>query len=63
MKNNTNNIMDITDRIQDIINILEDAISYGDIDLADDARKELVYLLQNLESNYNGLGSVEDEDY
>ena len=55
--------MDITDRIQDIINILEDAISYGDIDLADDARKELVYLLQDLESNYNGLGSVEDEDY
>ena len=63
MKNNTNNIMDITDRIQDIINILEDAISYGDIDLADDARKELLYLLQDLESNYNELGSNEDEDY
>lgn len=55
--------MDITDRIQDIINILEDAISYSDIDLADDARKELVFLLQDLESDYNGLGSVEDEDY
>jgi hypothetical protein len=55
--------MDVTDRIQDIINILEDALSYNDIDLADDARKELVFLAEELESTYDGIDSLDDEDY
>jgi hypothetical protein len=55
--------MDVSDRIQDIINILEDAISYNDIDLADDARKELVFLLQDLESDYDGLDDMDGEEY
>ena len=55
--------MDISERIQTIIDTLEDAVSYNDIDLADDARKELVFLLEDLESEYNGISSVDDEDY
>ena len=52
--------MDTLDRIQDIINLLDDAISYGDMDIVDDARKELVYLMQDLESNYDGLSGLDD---
>jgi|SaaInl5LU_22_DNA_1037371.scaffolds.fasta_scaffold01247_19 hypothetical protein len=44
--------MDITERIKDIIDSLEEAISYEDFSAVDDARKELMFVLQDLESDY-----------
>jgi len=44
--------MDTTERIQSIINQLEDAISYEDFGLVEDATKELIFLLQDLESDF-----------
>lgn len=52
--------MSTADRIQDIINTLEDAISYNDMDLAEEARKELVFLLDDLTSDFPVLPSEED---
>ena len=44
--------MDITERVREIIDSLEDAISYEDMSLVEDARKELMFVLQDLESDY-----------
>jgi|TARA_R110000796_G_scaffold252342_1_gene386158 hypothetical protein len=52
--------MKITERIETIINQLEDAASYEDFALLDEARKELVFLLQDMESDFL---SDSDEDY
>jgi hypothetical protein len=52
--------MSTTERIQDIIDTLEDAISYDDIDLVEEARKELVFLLDDLTSDFPVLPSDED---
>ena len=40
------------DRIRDILATLEDAISYEDWSLAEDARKELLFLLDEMESDF-----------
>jgi hypothetical protein len=44
--------MDISERIQSIVNQLEDATSYEDIGLVEDARKELLFLLEDLDSDF-----------
>ena len=40
------------DRIREILEILEDAISYEDWTQAEEARKELLFLLEDLESDF-----------
>ena len=44
--------MDISERIQDIIDSLEEAISYEDWKQVEDARKELLFLLADLDSDF-----------
>ena len=53
--------METTKRIQEIIHMLEDAISYSDMDIVDDAKNELVFLLEDLNSDYP-TDFFEDED-
>lgn len=53
--------MSTIERIQDIINTLEDGISYNDMDMVEEARRELVFLLEDLTSDFPTLSS--DEDY
>jgi hypothetical protein len=52
--------MDLIDKIQDIIHFLEDAISYNDMDSVEDAKRQLSFLLEELESNYTGLEDLDD---
>lgn len=40
------------DRIRYILATLEDAISYEDLSLVEDARKELLFLLDEMESDF-----------
>lgn len=40
------------ERIREILEILEDAISYEDWTQAEEARKELLFLLEDLESDF-----------
>jgi len=44
--------MDINERIQDILDTLEEAISYEDFTMVDDARRELLFVLEDLEHDY-----------
>jgi len=44
--------MDINERIRDIVDNLEEAISYEDFTLVEEARKELLFVLDDLETNY-----------
>lgn len=58
--------MDIIDKIQDIIHLLEDAISYNDMESVEDAKRHLSFLLEELESGYtdlNNLDDMTDEEY
>jgi hypothetical protein len=52
--------MDITERIKEIVDSLEDAIAYDDMGAVEDARKELIFILEDLESDYP---SNFDEDF
>jgi hypothetical protein len=47
------------DRIRDILTTLEDAISYEDWTLVEDVRKELLFLLDEMESDFPSF----DEDF
>jgi hypothetical protein len=40
------------DRIRDIMQKLEEAISYEDFNLVEEARKELLFLLDEMESDF-----------
>lgn len=40
------------DRIRTILETLEEAISYEDWDIAEDVRKELLFLLDEVESDF-----------
>lgn len=42
----------ITDRLKDINVQLEDGISYEDIDAIEKARQELVFIIEDLESDF-----------
>jgi|TARA_B110000967_G_scaffold180525_1_gene196908 hypothetical protein len=44
--------MDINERVQEILDKLEESINYEDFRLVDEARKELLFVLEELESDY-----------
>ena len=44
--------MDINERVKDIVDNLEQAISYEDFGLVEEARKELMFVLDVLETDY-----------
>ena len=44
--------MDINERIQDILDTLEEAISYEDFTMVDEARRELLFVLEDLDNDY-----------
>ena len=48
------------ERIKDILEILEDAISYEDWTQVEEARKELLFLLEDLESDFPTQNLEED---
>jgi hypothetical protein len=48
------------ERIKDILEILEDAISYEDWTQVEDARKELLFILEDLESDFPTQNFEED---
>jgi hypothetical protein len=43
--------MDINERVQEILDKLEESINYEDFTLVDEARKELLFVLEELESD------------
>ena len=51
--------MDITDRLNEVINLLEHAISTSDLDMVENARQELMYVVQDLDSD---IPNIFDED-
>ena len=62
MKNNS--IMNIENKIKDVIDMLEDAISFEDWKMVEDARKELTFLFEEIESTFPLDECDEDsEDY
>ena len=50
MKNN--NIMKIENKIKDIIDMLEDALSFEDWRKVENAQKELTFLFEEIESTF-----------
>ena len=48
------------DRIKEILTILEDAISYEDWTMVEDARKELMFVLEDMESDFPSSNFDED---
>ena len=48
------------DRIREILDILEEAISYEDWSQAEEARKELLFILEDLESDFPTQNFEED---
>jgi len=48
MKNNS--IMNIENKIKDVIDMLEDAIAFEDWNAVENARKELTFLFEDIES-------------
>jgi len=44
--------MDTSERIQDIIDSLEEAISYEDWKQVEDSRRDLLFLLADLDSDF-----------
>ena len=52
---------DIIERLEEINEMLENAISYEDLDMVEEARKELLFLIQDLDSDLPN--SSFDDDY
>ena len=44
--------MNTTERIREIIDSLEEAIAYENMEMVEDSRKELMFVLQDLESDF-----------
>lgn len=59
MKNN--NIMNMEKKIKDIIDMLEDALSFEDWRKVENAQKELTFLFEEIESTFP-LDEWDDED-
>jgi hypothetical protein len=53
--------MNIENKIKDVIDILEDAISFEDWGRVEDARKELTFLFEEIESSFPLEDYEEDE--
>ena len=56
-----NNIMNVESKIKDIIEMLEDAQSFEDWGKVDDARKELTFVFEDMESSFPLDGWDEDD--
>jgi len=52
--------MDITERIREILDSLEEGIAYDDMGAVEDARKELLFVLEDLESDFPTQNFEED---
>lgn len=59
MKNNS--IMNIENKIKDVIDMLEDAIAFEDWRAVENARKELTFLYEEIESSFP-LDEFDDEE-
>jgi uncharacterized coiled-coil protein SlyX len=59
MKNNS--IMNIENKIKDVIDMLEDAISFEDWRMVENAQKELTFLYEEMESSFP-LDEYDDEE-
>lgn len=57
-----NSAMNIENKIKDVIEILEDAISFEDWGRVEDARKELTFLFEEIESTFP-MDDFDEEDY
>lgn len=53
--------METNERIREIMEKLEEAISYDDWGMVEEARKELLFLLDELESDFPNVSY--DDDY
>lgn len=56
-------IMSIENKIKDVLNILEDAISFEDWGRVEDARKELTFLFEEIESSFPMDEYDEEDEY
>lgn len=52
--------METTERIKEILEKLEEGISYEDFNIIEEARKELFFILEDLESDFP---TSFDDDY
>lgn len=59
MKNNS--IMNIENKLRDVIEMLEDAMSFEDWRAVDNAKKELTFLFEEIESTFP-MDEYDDED-
>jgi hypothetical protein len=53
--------MSIENKIKDIIDMLEDAIAFEDFRRVDDARKELTFIYEEMESSFP-MDEYDDDD-
>jgi hypothetical protein len=53
--------MDVTNRLQQIINSLEEAIVYDDMEIVSSSRNELIFILEELQSDFTDMYPEEDE--
>jgi hypothetical protein len=53
--------MSIENKIKDIIDMLEDAIAFEDFRRVDDARKELTFIYEEMESSFP-MDGYDDEE-
>ena len=60
MKNN--NTMKMENKIKDIIDMLEEALSFEDWRKVENAQKELTFLFEEMESSFP-LDSYEDDEF
>lgn len=59
MKNRSN--MNMENKIKDVIDMLEDAIAFEDWRVVENARKELTFLFEEIESSFP-MDEYDDED-
>lgn len=60
MKNNS--IMNIENKIKQTIDMLEDAIAFEDWSIVENARKELTFLFEEIESTFSADEWGDDDD-
>lgn len=47
--------MELVDRIQDIVTSLEQAIIYEDMDIVKSSRDELIFVLEDMQSDFSDI--------
>lgn len=53
--------MELVDRIQDIVTSLEQAIIYEDMDIVKSSRDELIFVLEDMQSDFSDIYVGEDD--